>query len=70
MWNAARWMRSSQAMVEVLPVLGPGSTQEMATLMGFRYEEVQCETCVASADYSGNVAWSTIGVALGRLCQF
>ena len=67
MWNAARWMRSSQAMVEVLPVLGPGSTKEMATLMGFRYEEVQCETCVASADYSGNVAWSTIGVALGRL---
>ena len=50
MWNAARWMRPPQLMLEIMPVRGPGTTCRVAKLFGVHYHHIVCKSCIGNSD--------------------
>eukprot|EP00466_Bigelowiella_natans_P006322 jgi/Bigna1/79097/fgenesh1_pg.59_\ len=54
LWGASRWMREDQAMIEVLPILGPGDTCMKAKMFGTQYNAHVCSEC-RGRDKSGAV---------------
>ncbi|KAH8052146.1 glycoprotein-N-acetylgalactosamine 3-beta-galactosyltransferase [Aureococcus anophagefferens] len=56
LWNAARWMRPPQALLEIMPAGGPGSTEHIAHGLGVAYYEVRCDACTRATGFSGDVS--------------
>ena len=55
MWNAARWLSKQQAMIEILPHLGPGRSDENALMMGAAFESLFCAECVPATKWVGDI---------------
>jgi len=66
LWGAARWMSDQQAMVEILPIRGPGDTCLKAKMFGSKYVGVVCPGC-RGADKSGEVDVKEVADVVKRL---
>jgi hypothetical protein len=66
LWNAARWMRPPQALLEIMPAGGPGSTENIARGLGVAYYEVRCDACTRATGFSGDVSIVRCLEQLGR----
>ena len=66
LWNAVRWMRPPQALLEIMPAGGPGSTENIAHGLGVAYYEVRCDACTRATGFSGDVSIVRCLEQLGR----
>ena len=53
--NAARWMDSSQIMIEIFPQMSPGSTCPIAKMLGVPYYFTLCRNCKTTTRGNGNL---------------
>jgi hypothetical protein len=67
MWNAVRFTVPGQAILEILPVLGPGSTRPLAIAHGVRNEEIECSNCLPQNDHIGSMNPEVVVSALNGL---
>ncbi len=71
LWGAVRWMGPGQAMVEVLPIRGPGDTCLKAKGFGAQYFALVCTACTGSGRHHGSInpdqVTQAVSVVLGAL---
>ena len=53
LWNAARYVQPGQTLLEVMPILGPGTTEWIARSQGIEYKSIVCKTCVKNTKHIG-----------------
>lgn len=55
LWNAVRWMDSSQIIIEIFPQMSPGSTCPMAKMLGVPYYFTLCSNCKSTTKGNGKL---------------
>jgi len=60
---------AGQAILEILPILGPGSTNALAIAHGVMFGEIQCSTCLPENECVGSEAPGVVVRALKGLLQ-
>mmetsp|Transcript_33403 Transcript_33403/g.62098 ORF Transcript_33403/g.62098 Transcript_33403/m.62098 type:complete len:168 (-) Transcript_33403:227-730(-) len=63
LWGSARWMTPYQAMIEILPIRGPGDTCMKAKMVGAKYRALVCSGC-KGRDKSGIVDPDTVSLTV------
>ena len=55
MWNAVRFMSTSQTMLEIMPIGGPGHSKNLVVGHGAKYESVTCNKCTRQTKHIGDM---------------
>ena len=67
MWEAARWSLRSEPRIkilEILPMLGPGDSCVLATMMGAMYKAIECKRCKPNVKHSADLEYEIVKEAV------
>ena len=64
-WGALDTLRQGQALVEIMPMLGPGTSCYLATMVNVAYYPVHCRACTPKDHHIGRVSPDVIVSAVG-----
>ena len=67
MWEAVRWgshVRGQIRVLEIMPMLGPGDSCVLATMMGTLYKSIECLKCQPGVNHSADMEYEVVLKAL------